>query len=413
MNKKVLTVLIGLTITLSMVLGILAGCGTPATPTATVTPTGTATGKPTATAKPTTTAAPTPLKAGEVIKWRCQSFNSAGSPNFWLQKEFAENVKIASGGRLVIDVLPVGSILGTYEIFDGVGSGAIESGVSCDPYWSGNDMRFELQGMIAGHFTPMVQIGWFFGNISADKPIAPGWQYAEELFGKFNIKPIPFGISETEAEYMANKPIIKPSDYKGLTFRGTGWTTMTVQEPSFGAKGVFVPSQDVYSSLQTGVIDACELGNLASNYVQGYYDICKYTGFPGIHKLGETCSFMVNMATWKKTPADLQKIVEACAHMYGLRNQAFARVQSAQALPEVIKKGVTVTYTSPEAQNMWRTTSWALSEKEAAKSPEFKKMWEDMKAFQIMMDRYVDLQTPDYGPDYEGNKEKISGIKFQ
>ena len=73
MKKKILMTLIGLTLTLSMVLGILAGCGTPATPTATVAPTGTATSKPTATAKPTTTAAPTPTKAAQVIEWRCQS----------------------------------------------------------------------------------------------------------------------------------------------------------------------------------------------------------------------------------------------------------------------------------------------------------------------------------------------------
>jgi TRAP-type mannitol/chloroaromatic compound transport system substrate-binding protein len=405
-NKFLLT-LVALTLTLSMVFGILIGCGGGATPTATTTgPT-----TPGATVKPgQTTVAPPPTKAGEVFNWRYQSLATAGSPNWWLQKDWCEWIKIASGGRLVLEPLVVGSVLNTQEVFDGVSSGAIEVGGSCDPYWSGKDMRFEIQGMIAGHFTQLVQLGWFYQSTEDDK-IGKGLKYARDLFGRYNIMYFIWSLSEAEVEYMANKPIIKATDYKGLTFRGTGWTQKTIQE--FGAKGVFIPPADVYSSLQTGVIDACELGNLYSNYAQGYYDITKYTGFPGLHKLCETSGMMVNMDEWNKLPADLQMIFElSCSHFCN-RNQAFYKVLCAEIIPKLIDKGITITYTDPTGQDLWHNTSWALAEKEAEKSPEFKTMWEDMKEFQFTLDRYLQLQTPHYGSDYPGNMENIKGIKFQ
>ncbi len=408
--KRGLRVLVGLNLILSLVLAVVCACGGGATPTAT-TPTATTPGAttPGATTPAKTTTAPTPAKAGTVTKWRFQHGSSAGTPNWWIFQRFCKEVEIASGGRLIIELFPVGAIVSQEGIFDAVLTGAIECGggfADCN-YGGGKDMRFELSAQIAGNLTPLGQICWRFYENEA----GPGTEQilVKKLADKFNIHHIPMGTFVSEAEYIANKPLLKPADFKGLTFRGTGWSQLTVTD--FGGKGVYVPSSDVYSALQTGVIDACELGNPYNNYKQGYNDICKYTGFPGIHKLSEATSLWVNGQVWEKLPADLQKIVEGCAARFVLTNLAWLTVESAMTIPKLIEKGIVITYETPEMQDLWRTTSWKLADAEAAKDPEFKEWWEALREFQIMIDRYLDLQTPDYGPNYPGSKETIKGIQ--
>jgi TRAP-type mannitol/chloroaromatic compound transport system substrate-binding protein len=127
----------------------------------------------------------------------------------------------------------------------------------------------------------------------------PYQKYNDQLYADMGVVKLQCktGIRYTEAEYMATKPLIKPADFKGLTFRALGWTSQTAI--AFGAKGVFIPNTDIYSALQTGVIDAAEAGDVYSNFQQGYYDICKYTGFPGIHTLTENSDVQVSKAASK------------------------------------------------------------------------------------------------------------------
>ena len=129
--------------------------------------------------------------------------------------------------------------------------------------------------MITAHFTWRQAAAWYFVDSTN------GNKMAEDLFAKFGVMRIQRGISETEAEYMANKKIETVEDVKGLTFRGAGYFPLILQE--LGASGVMLATGDVYTSLQTGVIDACESGQPYGNWIGGFADITKYWGFPGIH----------------------------------------------------------------------------------------------------------------------------------
>jgi hypothetical protein len=110
-RKKTVSVLLGISLVIIMVLSLLPSCGTPETPG----PGG-------------TTAAPT--AAGEVFNWRYQSNGLAGTPTYWVGEEYVAIMKKASAGRLVFDYQPQGAIVGSMEIFDAVATGAIEAGGS-------------------------------------------------------------------------------------------------------------------------------------------------------------------------------------------------------------------------------------------------------------------------------------------
>lgn len=245
--------------------------------------------------------------------------------------------------------------------------------------------------MITAHFTWAQAATWFYVDDTG------GNKEAEELFAKFGLKRIHRGQSETEVEMMANREIRQPSDFKGLTVRGAGYMPLILQEPEFGASGVILATADVYTSLQTKVIDACEVGNAFSNWGSGYHEVTKYWYFPGIHKITETSSTIVNLDLWNKLPKDLQTIWELAATHQLLRSWTFSHYKSAEILPILQEKhGIVVIKQSPETQTLWKTVAWRIADRTAANDPNFKEMWEKHKAFMRFMGPYEELQTVNF-----------------
>lgn len=401
MKKKVLMVLIGLTLVLSLVFSFLPGCnGGETTPGAT-TPGATTPG---ATTPGATTAGPTPTGQGEVFNWRLQSTSSAGTSTWWVQEMSVEQTRIASNGRLNLELLPTGAIVGTMEVFDAVREGAVEVGTSCDCYWAGVDPLFDVVGMISAHFTPDEAICWFFGTRpkewGGDNPddlaIATGGrEQIDELFAKYNIHYVFKDFGGPEAEYVANKLIVNPGDYKGLQFRGTGWTGMVMNSPEFGAAGVMMPPGDVYSSLERGILDACEIGNPSSNWNRGLHEVTDYTGFPGIHKICETHGLMVNMDSWNKLSPDLQVILESVWNDEALYVYGYETVRSAYIIPKLVDYGNTIVRESSALQKLWLDTSWRIA-REVSDDPTFQAAIDAHLAHKKLIGGYLALQAPDY-----------------
>jgi TRAP-type mannitol/chloroaromatic compound transport system substrate-binding protein len=108
-----LSLLIGITLSLTLIFGLLPACGGGgASPGA------------------TGTGGVAPIAQGKTVRWRYQSNANAGTQTYWLEEEFVQNLIDATGGRLEIELSPQGAIVGSMEIFDAVASGAIESGNS-------------------------------------------------------------------------------------------------------------------------------------------------------------------------------------------------------------------------------------------------------------------------------------------
>jgi TRAP-type mannitol/chloroaromatic compound transport system substrate-binding protein len=356
-----------------------------------------------------TTAAPAPTKAGEVMTWRCQSSSSAGDALYWAQQRMCDEITTASGGRLVWKMFPQGAIVARTEVFDAVSTGAIECAPSSSENdWAGKDQRFELTSTPAG-LTAFTELLWE-NYTTANNTVSPGEALFGPLYAKFNIKAFNTSISSPEVEALANKKIITPADYKGLTFRGAGWELEVISLPDFGAKPVFIASADIYSSLQTGVIDAFESSNPYANYVSGYADITKYWSFPGMHNLSQTGHMLINMNKWNSLSPDLQKIVEMAAHTEEVRALSFAMVESAKILPVLQNKGITFLYETPDVQNTWRKLTAQSAAIRGKTNPDFLTEFNKQQAFQWMMDGYIELQTPQYTADYPGHMNNIPGV---
>jgi TRAP-type mannitol/chloroaromatic compound transport system substrate-binding protein len=303
----------------------------------------------------------------------------------------ADRIEQGTGGTLVVEMLPAGAIVGALEVCDAVSSGAIEMGYGCDGYWQGTNIAFAATGMFGAHMTWDEMIVWLYADDVG------GQQISRDLFAKYDIMAIPMVLGTGEAAYMANKPITEASDYEGLAFRGMGWTGMILAEPEFNAAGTMIPAGDVYTSLERGVIDACELGNPRSNWSMGLHEVTDYMGFPGVHQMTQIQNLLINMDNWNElTPAE-QMVVQLACDASNNRSWAFNIWDSAQYIPKYEEYGTTILTLSPECQATWRDVSWRLADEQAAQSADFDLVWTAQRDMLEILRPYIKLQTPDWG----------------
>ena len=76
---------------------------------------------------------------------------------------------------------------------------------------------------------------------------------------------------------------------------------------------VNVPAGEVFTSLQTGVIDATEWIGPYNDLALGLYTAGNYYYYPGWHEPGTTLELIVNQQALESLPADLQAMVETAA----------------------------------------------------------------------------------------------------
>jgi TRAP-type mannitol/chloroaromatic compound transport system substrate-binding protein len=76
---------------------------------------------------------------------------------------------------------------------------------------------------------------------------------------------------------------------------------------------VRIPGGELYTSLQTGVIDALEWVGPYNDLAFGFHEVAKYYYYPGWHEPGSMLEMIVNRQSFEALPADLQAIVTYAA----------------------------------------------------------------------------------------------------
>ncbi|MBT8098551.1 MAG: TRAP transporter substrate-binding protein DctP, partial [Gammaproteobacteria bacterium] len=129
-----------------------------------------------------------------------------------------------------------------------------------------------------------------------------------ELYAPFNIVPFPCGNTGVQMGGWFNKEINSIDDLQGLKMRIPGLGGEVLRRA--GGTPVTLPGSEIFTSLQTGAIDATEWVGPYNDVSFGLQKAAKYYYYPGWQEPGPTLEFMVNTASWNSLPADLQAIVE-------------------------------------------------------------------------------------------------------
>lgn len=213
---------------------------------------------------------------------------------------FARQVELASNGRLKIRVYGAGELVPALGVFDAVSLGTVEMGHSGAYYWKGKIKASPFFTTIPFGMNAQEMNGWLhYGG---------GLELWKELYAPFNIIPMAGGNSGTQMGGWFNKEINSLADMKGLKMRIPGMGGEIFSR--VGGTPVNIPGGELYTALQTGVIDATEWVGPYNDKAFGLHEVAKYYYYPGWHEPGSNLEFLINKKAFESLPKDLQAIVE-------------------------------------------------------------------------------------------------------
>ncbi len=212
--------------------------------------------------------------------------------------EAVARIKDASKGRLVIQVFPNNQLGSDTDMLSQLRAGAIEF--------------FTLSGLILSTLVPVASIN---GLGFAFRDYDQVWKAMDGSLGSFVRAAIDShgltafdrmwdnGFRETTT---STKPIIHPEDFHGLKIRvpvSPLWTSMF---QAFGASPTSINFSEVYSALQTKVVDGQE-NPLAIIETAKLYEVQRYCSLT--NHMWDGFWFLANKPAFMRLPADLQMIV--------------------------------------------------------------------------------------------------------
>ena len=81
----------------------------------------------------------------------------------------------------------------------------------------------------------------------------------------------------------------------------------------FVGTAINLPGGEIFTSMQTGVIDATEWVGPYNDLAFGLHQVASYYYYPGWQEPGPTLEVIVNQEAWDELPDDLKAIVETAA----------------------------------------------------------------------------------------------------
>jgi len=240
----------------------------------------------------------------KTYNWRLVTSWPKNYPGLGMAPErIADLVEQMSDGQMKITVYGAEEQVPAFGVFDAVSSGSHQMGHSGGYFWKGK--------VPAAQFFTSVPFGLTADEINAWVNRGGGLELWREIYAPFNIYPIPAGNTGTQMFGWFNKEINSLEDIKGLKMRIPGIGGEVLKEA--GGIPVTLPGGELFTALQTGVIDATEWVGPYNDLTFGFHQAAKYYYYPGWHEPGPMLELLINIDAWNSLPKHLQVIIETAS----------------------------------------------------------------------------------------------------
>jgi TRAP-type mannitol/chloroaromatic compound transport system substrate-binding protein len=305
------------------------------------------------------------------IRWKHMSLWAAGSLPHRLNEQFGARVKAASNGRLIIDVLPGGSVVAAADSLDALSAGVLDSQNSGPAYNTGKDAAFALLGDLNGGWeTPAQAQDWMERG--------GGLALARELYRRHNVHFVR-GLWYGQESLVSKKPLRTLADFKGLKLRAPTGMGQDIFR-NLGAAPVNLPGSEVYTALERGVVDASDWGTLSMNQELGYHKLAKYPSWPGYHSMPMN-DISVNLKRWNALPEDLRKVVEIAADEFARDMVEKNGAADAQIAGGAKAAGLELVDLAAADRRRFREVAQGVWKKYADRTPTAKRVYESQTAW--------------------------------
>ena len=264
----------------------------------------------------------------KIYKWRMVTTWPKNFPGMGMAPEkIAERVRLMSNGRLDITVYGAGEVVPALETFEAVSQGTVQMGHGASYYWRGSVPVAQFFTAVPFGLSAQEMNGWLLHG--------GGMALWEELYARFNLVPISGGNTGTQIAGWFNKEINSLSDLQGVKMRIPGLGGEVFE--AAGGTAVNIPGGEIFTSLQTGVIDAAEWVGPFNDLVLGFHQVAKYYYYPGWQEPGPNLELIINQDAFNELPKDLQAMLRNAS--LAVNNDVLSEytARNNQALKELVE----------------------------------------------------------------------------
>ena len=292
-------------------------------------------------------------------------------PSGKMLAQFADDVTVMSDGDLTIEMFYSSSVVATTETFDAAINGILDCDATGGAYQTGKNPAFQFVGDIMGGYdTPWQQYSWlYYGG---------GYDAAQELYNAQGMQLVGWSIYGQES-LSSSKPIAGLADLQGWKFRSPpGMETEIFQE--LGATPIVMDFTEIFTALETGIIDGADASGLANNVGLGLYDIVKHATYPGFHSMPSD-HLACNKAVWDGLTEGQRRIIDTAWQKLGFQIALSNEKANSEAAAELTAAGVTLYDWTPEDRAAFRVGAQVAWADWATRSPEAAKLVDSHKAY--------------------------------
>ena len=268
---------------------------------------------------------------------------------------FQWHVDQLSGGTVKVRLFPSGTLGQEREVVQQLQEGLVDFMVSGSAIWGSVAPKLQVLDF------PFLWRDWDHVHRVVDGQV--GREAADYLAGTIRMRPLAWGDSFGFRHVVTrSRDVTDASQLAGLKIR-------TIQSPIYvkaielmGASPTPMAFGEVYTSLQTGVIDGYE-HDASTTLQQRFYEVARYMTRTG-HIAG-VLGLWASTATFSVLPADVRAMLQRAAIDAATEQRAMGPEEDTRATAQLAKQGMSIheidqTPLRTAAERLWDTEARAL-----------------------------------------------------
>ncbi|HZY20441.1 MAG TPA: TRAP transporter substrate-binding protein [Ramlibacter sp.] len=331
------------------------------------------------------------VHAQAAVRWRlASSFPKSLDTIFGSAETFSRTVKALSGGKFEVSVHAAGELMPAFGVVDAIQNGTIEMAQTAPYYFTGKDPIFAFGCAVPFGLNARQMDSWMeHGN---------GRKLMDAFYAKYNMKSFSAGNTGTQMGGWYRKEIKSVADLKGLKMR-MGGGLFGEAMAKLGVVAQNMPAGEVYQALEKGTLDATEFVGPYDDEKLGFNKVAPFYYYPGWWEGGAELEFFANTKAYEALSAENKAIVDAATQVAARDMTAKYDALNPVALKRLVAAKTQLKPFSKDVMDAGFKASMEVFAEHEARSPEFKKIHQDMRAFQrdqLLWTRFSEYRFDSY-----------------
>jgi tripartite ATP-independent transporter DctP family solute receptor len=270
-------------------------------------------------------------------------------------ERFRERLEAATNGGVILRIFPSGTLGQERETVQQMQEGLIDFMISGSAIWGSVAPRLQVLDF------PFLWRSWDHVHAMLDGPL--GEEAADYVESAVRVRPLAWGDSFGFRQVVTrSRDVLDPAQLAGLKIRTIQSAIYVKAIELMGASPTPMAFGEVYTSLQTGVIDGYE-HDASTTLQQRFYEVARF--MVRTQHIAGVLGLFGSTSSLSRFPADLRAAVTTAAREAAVDQRAVGPREMESATAELMRAGMTVREFNPAAfqdgaERLWDAEARAL-----------------------------------------------------